>query len=120
MNGNREGIMTEDAAARVAARLRELWSTSRPTVLERMRVLDSACASLDENPGDAEARSSGREAAHKLSGVLGVFGMPQGSEIASTIEFLLKSDEPLTGDDLTRLREWVGALDSVIASKSDD
>jgi HPt (histidine-containing phosphotransfer) domain-containing protein len=111
--------MTEDAAARIAARLTELWRTSRPTILERMTILHSACDSLSRNPLNTEARASGLEAAHKLSGVLGVFGLPQGSEIASSIEFLLKSGEPLTPDDLSTLREHIADLDAVIASRSD-
>lgn len=108
--------MTGDAAARIAARLTELWRTSRPTILERMSVLHFVSDSLAHDPTDTAARSSGREAAHKLSGVLGVFGLPQGSEIASSIEFLLQSDQPLTAADLSTLRERIAALDAVIAS----
>jgi HPt (histidine-containing phosphotransfer) domain-containing protein len=109
--------MTEDPAAKIAARLSELWRTSRPTVLERMNLLRSACDSLTQNPADEEDRATGREAAHKLSGVLGVFGLPQGSEIAASVEHLLKSPEPLTADDLSGLRERIADLDAVIASK---
>jgi HPt (histidine-containing phosphotransfer) domain-containing protein len=109
--------MTEDAAAKIAARLTELWRTSRPIILERLSLLRSVCDALKRNPADTEARSTGREAAHKLSGVLGVFGLPQGSELASSIEFQLKSDERLTEDDLSTLRELVADLDAVIASR---
>jgi HPt (histidine-containing phosphotransfer) domain-containing protein len=109
--------MTQDAAAKIAARLTELWHTSRPTILERMNLLRTACTALTENPADHEARTTGLEAAHKLSGVLGVFGLPQGSELASTIEFLLKSEEPLTTEDLLDLRDQIADLDKVIASR---
>lgn len=111
--------MSGDAAAKIAARLTELWRTSRPTILERMDVLHSACDSLMQNPLNADARTSGLEAAHKLSGVLGVFGLPQGSEIASSIEYQLKSDEPLTAGDLATLRKRIAALDAVIASRGE-
>jgi HPt (histidine-containing phosphotransfer) domain-containing protein len=111
--------MTEDAAARIAARLTELWRTSRPTIVERLTLLRSACDSLTQNPLNTEARTRGLEAAHKLSGVLGVFGLPQGSEIASSIEFQLKSDEPLTAGDLSTLREQIADLDAIIASRSE-
>ncbi|MFZ0272914.1 MAG: Hpt domain-containing protein [Acidobacteriaceae bacterium] len=109
--------MIEDTAAKIAARLKELWRTSRPTILERISLLRSACDRLTENPADREARSTGREAAHKLSGVLGVFGLPQGSEIASSIEFLLKSDQPPTAKDLVTLRAQIADLDAMIASR---
>jgi|ERR1700728_1559484 HPt (histidine-containing phosphotransfer) domain-containing protein len=109
--------MTEDAASRIAARLTELWRTSQPTILERVQLLRSSCDTLTQNPADAEARTNGLEAAHKLSGVLGVFGLPQGSELASEIEFLLKSDQPLTSADLSILRDHISALDAIIASR---
>ena len=111
--------MTEDAAARIAARLTELWRTSKPQIFERLAILRSTCASLNENPANADARLTGLEAAHKLSGVLGVFGLPEGSEIASSIEFLLKSGEPLSREDLSSLSTQIAELDAVIASKAD-
>ena len=111
--------MSEDAAVKIAGRLAELWRTSRPTVLERMTLLNVACDSLSRNPADAEARATGREAAHKLSGVLGVFGLPQGSEIASSIEYLFKSGDPLSAENLSALRNHIASLDEVIASKPD-
>lgn len=111
--------MREDAAAKIATRLAELWRTSRPTILERMTVLHSAATALAQNPADGEARASGREAAHKLSGVLGVFGLPQGSELASSIEFQLKSDRALTTEDLSTLRGQIAELDAIIASRSE-
>lgn len=111
--------MNEDAAAKIAARLTELWQTSLPTILERMSLLRTACTALTENPADHESRTTGLEAAHKLSGVLGVFGLPQGSELASSIEFLLKSGQPLMQPDLSTLRNRIADLDAVIASKPD-
>jgi HPt (histidine-containing phosphotransfer) domain-containing protein len=121
MAGNLTGeAMTGDAAAKIAARLTELWRTSRPTILERMTVLHAACASLVKNPADSEARHNGLEAAHKLSGVLGIFGLPQGSELAGEIESQLKSDQPFTVDGLTELRGRIADLDAVIASRSED
>ncbi len=111
--------MSGDAAAKIAERLTEVWRISRPTVLERMALLHSSCDRLTRNPEDTEARTQGRDAAHKLSGVLGVFGMPLGSEVASGIEFLLKSDRPLSAGDLRSLSTHIADLDAVIASKPD-
>lgn len=110
--------MTETAAEKIAARLAELWQTSRPTILERMAALQACSQALAANSRDQGARDSGREAAHKLSGVLGIFGLPQGSEIASVLEEQLKSAAPLLPDDLTLLQSRIAELDAVIASKS--
>lgn len=106
-----------EAAEKIATRLSELWLKSRPIILERTAKLHSVCETLSRNPSDTQARESGREAAHKLSGVLGVFGLPNGSEIASKIELSLKSDEPLTKEDLSQLSTQIEDLDRLIASK---
>lgn len=110
--------MNETAAEKIASRLAELWQTSRPTILERMTALHAASQALAANPHDQEARECGREAAHKLSGVLGIFGLPQGSEIASALEEQLKSPGSLLPEDLMTLESQIAALDNVIASKS--
>lgn len=110
--------MNEAAAEKIASRLAELWQTSRPTILERMSILRAASAALAADPGDQDARDRGREVAHKLSGVLGIFGLPKGSEIASALEEQLQSPSPLLLDDLVRLQGQIAELDAVIASKS--
>jgi HPt (histidine-containing phosphotransfer) domain-containing protein len=114
---NRETL--SDPAAILAARLAELWQTSRPIILERTAVLREAHAALTADAGDAGARSRAREAAHKLAGVLGVFGLPQGTEAASRLEGLLKSKEPLTRADLVLLADETSALERMIAAKGE-
>jgi HPt (histidine-containing phosphotransfer) domain-containing protein len=121
--------MSDDAAAIIAARLNELWRTNRPIILERMTILHAALKTLTRNPGDIEARSTGREAAHKLAGILGVFGLPQGSELASEIEDRLidrrigqeaaqaSAHTALNSEDLATLQSQIAELDAIIASK---
>ena len=109
-----------DPAAIVAARLAELWRKNHTIILERLAALRSAHDTLSANPQDSEARTAGREAAHKLSGVLGVFGLPQGSEIAATLDQLLKSEDPLTAEDLSFMNAQISELGAVIASKPAD
>jgi HPt (histidine-containing phosphotransfer) domain-containing protein len=108
---------SSDPAAAIAARLAQLWRTSRPTILERLSVLRSAQAALVASAADTAARSEAREAAHKLSGVLGIFGLPQGSELAHNLEERLKSPDPLTAADLMAMAGEIEALEAVIAAK---
>jgi HPt (histidine-containing phosphotransfer) domain-containing protein len=107
-----------DAAAIVAARLSELWRESLPLMRERVALLRAACEALGRNPADADARRAGREAAHKLSGSLGVFGLPRGSELAAAMEAVLKDAEPLTPQSLAALARQIRELDAAIASKA--
>lgn len=107
-----------DPASIVAARLAELWRKSLPTTLERLAALRTACEALGCNPANAEARTTGREAAHKLSGSLGVFGLPRGTELAAAMEDLLKSSEPLTRQAVAWLAQQAGELEAVIASSA--
>lgn len=106
-----------DPAAIIAARLAVLWRTSRPSILERVAALHAAHEALLRDPADSEARAQGREAAHKLSGVLGIFGLQQGTDLSFTMESLLMNGNPLTFEDLIWLGEQIEALDAVIAAK---
>ncbi len=106
-----------DAAAKIAARLEELWRSSRPLILERVAAVRSAGETLNCDPEDVQARNRGREAAHKLSGILGVFGLPRGSELAAELEHILKPEHPLSPADLTALQSRMADLDAIIASK---
>jgi HPt (histidine-containing phosphotransfer) domain-containing protein len=108
-----------DPAAAIAARLAQLWRTSRPIILERLAVLRSSNTTLVVDPGDSTARSEAREAAHKLSGVLGVFGLPQGSEIAHNLEERLKSADPLSAGDLIAMAGEIESLEALIAAKGE-
>jgi HPt (histidine-containing phosphotransfer) domain-containing protein len=108
-----------DPQAAITARLAQLWRTSRPTILERVAVLKSTHAALVANAGDVAARSEAREAAHKLSGVLGIFGLPQGSELAHNLEVRLKSADPLSAADLIANAGEIEALEALIAAKGE-
>jgi HPt (histidine-containing phosphotransfer) domain-containing protein len=121
-----DSARNDATAALIAARLNELWRTSRPTILERMTVLHAALRALAKNPAETEARSKGREAAHKLAGILGVFSLPQGSQLASEIEDLLiehpsaaqpPTQTALSSEDLATLRSQIAELDAIIASR---
>jgi len=108
-----------DPADILASRLSELWRTSHPIIQERIVVLRAAHRALSVHPDDPDARTSAREAAHKLSGVLGTFGIPQGSAIAAHLEDLLKSTEPLTLSDLIFIADQTSALANLIAAKGE-
>ena len=106
-----------DPTAILAERLAEMWRRSRPSVLERVDILRAVYEQLGIDAQNMEAQQRGREAAHKLAGILGVFGLSEGGEIASEIEGLLKSAMPLTAGDLAEFGTQLARLETLIASK---
>jgi len=106
------------AAAQLQAKLQALWESSKGMILERLETLQAAHRQLSSDISDPHARQQGLEAAHKLAGILGVFGMPEGSETASQIEHLLKQEQSLTQANLKPLHQLTEHLSTIIKAKS--
>lgn len=110
----------DDVSAQLHELLSTLWSRSRETILERLDVLRVTLRCLRTNPADAGARKSGGDAAHKLAGILGTFGLPHGTELARRTELVLESTEPIHSYDLDRLQQDIDLLHQMIEAKSRD
>lgn len=80
-----------------------LWQKNRPLVEERIHLLASG------DPAQPEQYASMVEAAHKLSGALGMYGYPKASEVAAQLEAELRRRE------FTNLPALVGALRDAIS-----
>ncbi len=66
----------------------QLWTRFLPHMEERVRALEMAACGLSQDsfaPGDCEVGSA---AAHKLAGVLGSFGLHEGTHLAREAEVL--------------------------------
>ncbi len=85
--------LDDEKRAAIAEKLSALWKASKPTVLERLATLETSCGTWQRSPQDAAARHSAHEAAHKLAGVLGTFGLQRGSQIASELEVIVTRPE---------------------------
>lgn len=102
-----------DHAKEMEALLQALWVKNYPILVERLELICRAKDRLN----DHQARKDGEEAAHKLAGILGTFGLPQGSVLASKIEALLAGDLLTCNQHADELRSWVQELEGVIASR---
>lgn len=96
--------------------LQSLWVKNYPLLLERLKLISAAKDKLDAGYLDDQCRKDGGEAAHKLAGILGTFGLPQGSVLASKIEVLLAGDTSTCVQRAGELSSWVRELGAVIAS----
>lgn len=76
---------------RVFSLVAGLWEKYKEKILEQAASLERACKTLVEGSLDEEGRRAAIRDAHKLSGTLGSFGFPEGSQAAHEIERLLEA-----------------------------
>jgi HPt (histidine-containing phosphotransfer) domain-containing protein len=96
--------------------LNALWKNNYPILLERVKIMREASEKLVAGTLDAESRKAANSAAHKLSGVLGTFGLPEGSRLASQIEW--QFDEKFSAnEDSGELGLLIERLETIIVSK---
>ena len=93
-------------------RILKLWERYRSLCMERLSVIEEARTAASSIALNDEARGKAESAAHKLAGVLGSIGLPEGSKIASEIEALLQPGDTLAPRQLLRLSELVADLRS--------
>jgi len=110
----------EEVTGKLHELLANLWSRSQKTIGERLDVLHASHRTLRVTPSDASARRAGADAAHKLAGILGTFGLPAGTDVARRIEVLLESSTPLRTFDVDTLHQLTGQLQHMIEEKSKD
>ncbi|KOP24619.1 multi-component transcriptional regulator [Hapalosiphon sp. MRB220] len=72
-----------------------LWNQYQGLMTQRMDVLAQAANALTSNNLTPELSQSAQQAAHKLAGVLGMFELETGTEIARKIEVILSQKDDL-------------------------
>jgi HPt (histidine-containing phosphotransfer) domain-containing protein len=81
---------------KIEALLADLWQRHLPTLRERLDLLDRTAAEASSGTLAEALRLEALAVAHKLAGNLGMFGHQQATEIASTLEQILKAPTPET------------------------
>lgn len=94
------------AVAAVAA----IWKRVQAVVSGRVALLEQATAALQVGILEEELRREAEQAAHKLAGCLGIFGLEEGSRLALQAEQALRAGAPLAGHQARRLAELVATL----------
>ena len=95
--------------------LSRLWVKFLPEIENRLAILEDAADALAGGDLTDELREQAHQAAHKLAGVLGTFGLKRGTELARMAEELLVDFPPLAA--VAELSEWVGGLKILIDSR---
>jgi hypothetical protein len=73
------------------ASILSIWGRGRDRALARVEVVEAAVAALPGGGPDEALRADAQAEAHKLSGALGTFGMPEGSEHARALELAFEA-----------------------------
>ena len=89
--------LTPDTRSSMQAALELLWVKFLPQIEERLAVLEAAAAELTAGHLHARRCREAHEAAHKLAGVLGTFGLTKGTVLAREAELLYAPED---GPDL--------------------
>lgn len=95
--------MTPQAVAETDALIAELWQRHLPTIRERLEVLERIAGSAAIGTLSKEDRDEGIAISHKFAGSLGMYGYRQGTEIASQMELLFRSNSPIEPDSILSL-----------------
>jgi DNA-binding response OmpR family regulator len=100
------------------AALAEVWQRHQESQSDRLSILKQAAAIWLDAPLSDGLRHNAQRAAHKLAGALGVFGLSEGSRIASDIEQLFSPNLTLSSQDKVWLAELVNTLDQLLQQQS--
>lgn len=99
--------------------LLKLWVNSKATIAERLEAIRFAQTQMARNAMTDTTRALAVDAAHKLAGILGTFGLPEGTELARQVEEGLSTTNPKEGLSAEGLDWLVKELSGLIDKKSE-
>lgn len=109
--------MSSDPQPPIVGVLNQLWMKFLPQMEERVDVLRKAVRALSAGNLDAAQKDAAASAAHKLAGVLGTFGLSEGTNLAREAEVLYSGDMPSCTAGLPTLEVITEQLAATIHSR---
>jgi HPt (histidine-containing phosphotransfer) domain-containing protein len=111
--------MGDPAASQLSEAMNRLWLKFLPQMEERVATLQLAAARLSSGASlNREEQSSAAAESHKLAGVLGTFGLKEGTELAREAEGIFEQALDADSASVARLTSIAERLKAVIASRS--
>lgn len=102
--------------AAISDALARLWARFLPEIATRIDVVAAAASAMAADALTAEVREKAHEAAHKLAGSLGTFGLQHGTDLARRAELALAED-PISVS-AAELAAWVAELRAMVRSRT--
>ena len=109
--------MSTPAEPSIAAAMEALWKKFLPQMEERVTALEAANQALAAELLSPDQRSEASAAAHKLAGVLGTFGLAEGTNLAREAEGIYAGPTEIGPERLGRLGAIASQLRNVITSR---
>lgn len=101
----------------LAEALTRLWSQFLPQMYDRVTAIEKAAKPLGNGTLSDAEREEANAAAHKLAGILGSFGLPEGTILAREAETLCSCGPDAAPEASARLTEIVALLRNEIESR---
>jgi HPt (histidine-containing phosphotransfer) domain-containing protein len=95
----------------LAAALEQLWARFLPETRDRVSIVEAAVESLVAGSLTPDQLNAAHAAAHKLSGTLGTFSLPRGTDLARELELAFAAaPEPASAPRLASLAAELRSL----------
>lgn len=99
--------------------MNRLWVKFLPQIEQRVGTLEAAAIYLAAGTLSAAQREEASAEAHKLAGVLGTFGLQEGTVLAREAEATYLVEPQTDPDVVARLAEIASQLRMMLASRND-
>jgi len=110
--------MGDTPASQISEAMDRLWQKFLPQMTERVATLRAAAAKLASRAClTQEEQSNAAADAHKLAGVLGTFGLKEGTELAREAEGLLEGSMDASPATVKRLSSIAEQLNAMVVSR---
>lgn len=109
--------METDKQSSLAEAMQQLWTRFLPQLEERVTALEDAAAALASGTLASELRKEACSAAHKLAGVLGTFGLAEGTQLAREAETIYGGNSNPDTAEAARLAEIAAQLKAMLAGR---
>jgi HPt (histidine-containing phosphotransfer) domain-containing protein len=110
--------MGDPAPSQLSEAMNRLWQKFLPQMEQRLATLQDAAARLASGAGlSEEEQAAAAGEAHKLAGVLGTFGLTEGTELAREAELLCEGRLDTSPDAVTRLAAIGEKLKAMVESR---
>lgn len=109
--------MDTTAQPAVSAALNLLWTRFLPQMRERLDLIETVAQSCANGRITYRQTTQARDAAHKLAGSLGTFGLTRASVLGHEIEMMLSNTDLPTPEEADHLLELSAELRELVENR---